>query len=73
MAEASIFAEALRRNAQAFDKLLPRLAEGDEGKCALLREGELVQLFDTTSAALEFAEERYPDGLYMLRQVTKAA
>ena len=73
MADASIFAEALKRNAKAFDKLLPQLSESDQGKCALLREGELIKLFDTTSDALEFAEERFPDGLYMLRQVNKAA
>ncbi len=73
MAEAPSFAAALKRNAEAFDELLPQLIENERGKCALLRDGKLVQIFDGMSEAVSHAQEAYPDGLYMLRIVDRSA
>ncbi len=73
MAEAPSFAAALKRNAEAFDELLPQLIENEKGKCALLRDGKLVQVFDSLSEAVSHAQQAYPDGLYMLRMVERAS
>ncbi|MCG8359082.1 MAG: hypothetical protein MI920_26245 [Kiloniellales bacterium] len=73
MADAARFAEALRRNAQAFEQLLPQLLETNAGQCAVMRDGSLDKLFDSVGEAVSYAQEAYPDGLYMLRTVAEAA
>ncbi len=73
MAEAPSFAAALKRNAEAFDELLPQLIENEKGKCALIRDGKLVQVFDTMGDAVSHAQATYPDGLYMLRLIERLA
>ena len=69
LADPASFAEALRVNDAAFQRLLPGLLETDRDRCALLREGSLIKTFDTVSEAASHAQRHYSDGLYMLRKV----
>ena len=58
----------LEGNYRAFEKLLPTLRPQD--KFALLRHGDLINIFDSTKDALIFASAQFPDGMYSVQQVT---
>ena len=70
MIESTQFAEALKENDNAFERLLPDLLRTDRGRCALLRDGVLVRTYSTMSEAANSAQETFPDGLYILRKVS---
>ena len=69
MIESGRFADALKVNDSAFEKLLPELLQTDRGRCALLRDGVLIRTFPNMSEAASTAQESFPDGLYILRKV----
>ena len=52
-----------------FKQLLPSLA-ASHGKFALLRHGDLVEVYDTFQDALKTAQAFYKDGLYSIQKVT---
>ena len=62
----------LEDNYAAFEKLLPAFKAQDNGKFALMREGELVNVFDTAKDAVLYAEAQYKDGRYSVQQITNA-
>ncbi len=53
--------EQVRLNYEAFKRLLPGLMK-DENKYALLRDGELIAVYDTMSDAVTTAEKMFSDG-----------
>lgn len=61
--------EAVNRNYEAFLTKLPELLKTHNGKYALLRDREVVQMFDSTNDALIYAEKEFPDGLYSIQLV----
>ena len=73
MIQSGKFAEALKLNDSAFDRLLPELLRTDAGRCALLRDGVLIRTFPNMSDAATSAQESFPDGLYILRKVAPSA
>ena len=59
----------VRKNYDAFRKLLPGLLETHPGKFALLRDEKVVEFFDTARDALVFAQSQYADGLFSVQEV----
>ena len=62
--------EAVDRNFDAFLKKLPELIRTHGGKFALLRDGEVVEFFDTARDAMIFGQKTYSDGLFSVQEVT---
>jgi len=60
----------VRNNYQVFRAALPELLGTNAGEFAVLRHCELVQFFPTATAAREFAEREYSDGLFSIQEVT---
>lgn len=57
-------------NFRAFRERLPEIINTHAGKFALLREGEIVEYFDTARDAAIYAQKAYPDDLFSIQQVT---
>ena len=62
--------QELTNNYNVFRELLPDLSRTHAGKFALMRQGELVQIFDSPADALKFAEAQYSDDLFSIQQIT---
>ena len=60
---------AVDENFEAFQKLLPELMNTRPGKYALMREGEVVEFFDSARDAMIFGQNQYSDGLFSIQQV----
>ena len=61
--------KAVEENYEAFTKLLPELMKKDAGNYALLRDRDVVELFDSMSDAVKFGNEKYPDGLFSVQHI----
>lgn len=61
--------EQVDKNYEAFQKALPTL-QAHAGKHALLRDGEIVAIYDTLGDAVATAEKFYQDGMYSIQKVT---
>ena len=61
--------EQVRLNYEAFKRLLPDLMK-DENKYALLRDGELVAVYDTMPDAVTTAEKMFADGRWSIQRIT---
>jgi hypothetical protein len=61
--------EQVKLNYEAFKKLLPELLK-DENKFALMRDGELIAVYDTLNDVIVTAEKMYPDGRWSLQEIT---
>jgi hypothetical protein len=60
----------LRRNYDAFTRVLPTLLAEHEGEYALMRHGQVVAYFGTPGGALRSGRERYEDDLFSVQEVT---
>lgn len=58
------------QNYEAFKKMLPELLEDRRGKYALLRNEELIDVFDSAGDALKYAEATYSDGRFSIQKIT---
>lgn len=61
--------EQAKLNYAAFKKLLPELMQ-KENKYALMRDGELVAVYDTMQDAVTTAEKLYADGRWSVQRIT---
>ena len=61
--------EEVRRNHRAFLEMLPELVEEHHGRCALLHDGALIELFDTGQEALWAGRRRFGDGRFSIQYV----
>ena len=57
-------------NYEAFKKLLPDLLLSKAGKSALLRDGELIEVFDSMADAERAGRRLYEDGLFSVQRIT---
>ncbi len=69
MAKDENLQRAVDENFEAFQKLLPELMKTRPGKYALMREGEVVEFFDSARDAMIFGQNQYSDGLFSIQQV----
>ena len=58
------------QNYESFKRLLPELLRGHAGKYAVIREGIVIEFFDTFGDAIRFAQARYADSKYSVQEVT---
>ena len=65
--------KTINENYAAFVKLLPDLLDDHASKFALMRDGEIVEFFDSARDAFVFGEEKFDDGLFSVQEVTTAA
>jgi hypothetical protein len=63
--------DEVERNYAAFVQELPTLLQTHRGKFALMRQGKIVEFFDTARDAHVAGRELYKaDGLYSVQEVT---
>jgi hypothetical protein len=58
------------KNYEAFKLLLPELVRNYKGQYALMRKGELVQIYSSASDALNTGQKFYEDGLFSIQKIT---
>ena len=63
--------QEVRRNYEAFRKLLPELIDTHPGQCALMRRGVLVEVLPTSRDARWIGRERFPDGNFSVQPITE--
>ena len=61
------------RNFKQFQKLLPDLLKQHPGKYALMKDGEVVEVFDTARDAYAAGNKIYSDGLFSIQHVADAS
>ena len=59
----------LRANFEAFQSQLPKLIELHRGQFALLRDGQIVQIYDTPRDAFLVGRQTYADGKFSVQEV----
>ncbi len=59
----------IQANYSAFQQRLPDLLPTHRGKFALMRNGDIVEFFDTARDAFLFGQKLYPDGLFSVQEV----
>lgn len=62
-------AATVKANYEAFLTLLPALMDEHVGKFVLLRDGKVVEIFDSARDALVFGESTFDDGLFSVQEV----
>jgi len=62
--------QAVDKNYTAFKKLLPSILPKHANKYALMRDGEIVEFFDTARDALITGNKLYEDDLFSVQRVT---
>jgi hypothetical protein len=61
--------EQVKFNYEAFKKLLPSLLK-DANKYALMRDGEVIAIYDTMPDAVTTAQKLFPDGRWSIQKIT---
>jgi hypothetical protein len=56
-------------NFVAFQQKLPDLLPSHRGKFALMRDGEIVEFYDTARDAFLTGQQVFPDGLFSVQEV----
>jgi hypothetical protein len=62
--------EQVKINYEAFNKMLDGLLVDKRGKYALLRDGELIEVYDTLEDAVSTADKFFTDGRYSIQRIT---
>jgi hypothetical protein len=61
--------EQVKLNYEAFKRLLPSLLK-ELNKHALMRDGEVVAIYDTMPDAVTTAQKLFPDGRWSIQKIT---
>ncbi|MBI1320036.1 MAG: hypothetical protein GC168_13990 [Candidatus Hydrogenedens sp.] len=70
MVDRSVLDSEIRRNYETFQTLLVSLLETDRGRFCLLRNGAVVEKFDTASDAHKAGQRLFGDGLFSIQEIT---
>ena len=73
MADRTLKERAIVENYDAFEAMLPLLLQKHKDEFALLSNREVVDFFETASAAQKAGAERYPDGAFSIQKVEDKA
>lgn len=68
--ESELVYRQVETNYAAFQTLLPSLLREHRGKHALMRDGEIVEFFDTARDAYVAGRKLFDDNLFSIQQVT---
>ncbi len=60
----------VRRNYEALQKQLPGLLESHRGKFALMRNGKIVEFFDSARDAAIYGQKEFEDRLFSIQEIT---
>ncbi|MHB8628615.1 MAG: hypothetical protein ACYDBJ_16595 [Aggregatilineales bacterium] len=63
--------EQIERNYRAFEQKLPSLTPIYQGKFALMRDGEIVEFFDTARDAYVAGQKLFTDQLFSIQEVVE--
>ena len=63
--------QEVSNNYKSFEKKLDELVKTHKGKWALLREGDIVEIFDTVRDAHIAAWKLFPDDKFSVQEITK--
>ena len=69
MADNQALQRAVDKNYKAFQKLLLDLMASNVGKYALMRNGKMVEIFDSARDAMIYGQNEYSDGLFSVQKV----
>lgn len=58
------------KNYETFRAELPALLKSHAGKFALMKDGEIVEFYDTAGDAWRTGNQRYADGIFSIQKVT---
>ena len=58
------------QNYEAFKLLLPELLKTHAGKFAVMKDGKIVEYFDTLGDAVRFGNSNFGDGNFSIQEVT---
>jgi len=61
----------IKRNYEAFVELLPNLVKEHGGKFALMREGKVIEFFDTARDAYFAGLKLYPEQMFSVQEVVE--
>lgn len=61
--------EQVRQNYKAFLEMLPELLQTHQGRFALMRNGGLIEFFDTALDAATAGKRLFPDDLFSVQEV----
>ncbi len=73
MADDETARAADERNIAAFQAILPELLRTHDGHFVLMRDGQIVQFFNTDIDAMAYGDRTYADGLYTVLGVSERA
>lgn len=59
----------VKRNYEAFMQQLPQLLVTHQGKFALMRDGKVIEFFDTSADAYRAGQKLYEDQRFSIQQV----
>lgn len=65
--------EELEKNYAAFTAQLPQLLQTHAGKFALMRDGKIVEFFDTARDAYVAGQKIHPDGVFSVQRVVEGS
>jgi hypothetical protein len=60
----------VKRNYEAFVKVLPTVIATHRGKFALLHDAKIVEYFDTAADAYRAGQQLFPDRTFSIQEVT---
>ncbi len=64
--------EQVEKNYRAFAQKLPSLIAEHRGKFALMRDGEIVEFFDTARDAFVAGQKLFTDQLFSIQEIVEA-
>lgn len=62
--------DELDRNYDAFKAVLPKLLQRNRGRFAIVRDGEVKDLFDTSRDAFIFGWRQFKDDCFSIQEIT---
>ena len=60
----------VKRNYEAFVKMLPSLIEGHRGRHALMKDGKVIGIYSTVQDAVQTGELFCEDGVFSVQEIT---
>ena len=62
--------QQIESNYRAFEEKLPGLVPAYRGKFALMRNGDIIEFFDTARDAYVAGQKLFPDRLFSVQEIT---
>ena len=70
MADQHALQTAMHQNYTAFKAILPELMKTHAGMFALMRDGQIVQFFNSDAGAMAYGDESFEDGVFSILEIS---